>query len=55
MHIHINDLNIIFGFQVNMENLLMPSEICVQLVQLEKEKQGKKISTYPCFRGLTFF
>ena len=47
----INYLNMIFGFQINMENLFVLSEICSTI----KEKQGKKIPTYPCFRGLTFF
>ena len=28
VRIQLNYLNIIFGFQVNMENLLIPSEIC---------------------------
>jgi len=35
----------IFGFQVNMENLVMPSEIYGN----RAEKQGKKIPIFPCF------
>ena len=37
VRIQINYLNIIFGFQVNMENLLMPSEICATRTTIKGE------------------
>ena len=37
VRIQINYLNIIFGFQVNMEYLLMPSEICATRTTIKGE------------------
>ena len=37
VRIQINYLNIIFGFQVNMENLLIPSEICATCTTIKGE------------------
>ena len=40
----------IYAFQVNMKNLVMPSEICETRAAIN-EKRGKKIHIFPRFRG----